>query len=117
MIKIKNLTTPTDTPIYENQCTLYPTFRENWNNFVAVPYNEISDFQAWSIKVAFNKILCSESGNNCWYWSNGMMVQEYYKGTDMQCRVYLYLTNNGILVLKVDDADYNQIAQFVVKMK
>lgn len=94
-------------------CELYPTDKENWENFDVIDdYSDLSDFNSWAMDVAKDALFGKEC--DMWVWTNSQIsIDNYYENEILR----LCLTKNGILVLKVYERDtFEQTEQYVVKM-
>lgn len=102
-------------------CNVYPTDKANWGNFEETGYRNISDFVSWALKKAFKQIgLANEKGHNNWYWSDGHLTQEIYKGESFTDSYELCVTDNGILFIRHyvwSNGDCEQTEQAVIDPK
>lgn len=96
---------------------LFETRKENWSLFKVKGPHDISDFESWAIVQAFERLLKSEHGRNNWYWCEGWLCQEVYKGDEHVATYALAITENGNLIMTKQDGEYEQVGQWVVKMK
>lgn len=93
-------------------CTTYETNKACWGNFDIINKSQdLSDFAAWAIKTAANKIMKSKKVNG-WYWLDANLIYEFKTGE----RWYFGVTHNMIFVLRVYNAEGEQTKQYVVKM-
>jgi len=102
-----------------NNCKLHETKKEFWADFKKK--GDYSNFECYAIHKAFKEIgLHNTKGNNFWCWCNdGELTQATYKYDGVTIDLYsaLFVTENGNLVLKEYNGEWEQVAQYVVEME
>lgn len=100
-----------NTPFNEEAFTLFQTKKECWSNFDIIEnYREISDFNAWAMRVAFKLLFPSLENKYVWVRA-GLESLDY---DNLEETVAMRMTKSGILVIIVRDKNTcEQTEQYV----